>query len=129
MVLLSASSSLITSVSEPESRRAYTISYFPFLALLTLTATTGRNCVVVGLIHLFQFQMRQRVWRSCFDKKLRSFRVHAFDYPTIAFIGSGWRLFSKSWLAERGFFFRTDAALEGVDCTCPLKCNAIHNVD
>ena len=58
-------------------------------------------------------------------------RVHALDCPTKAFITSNWRPSSKSVLAQGGFFFRHNAAIEDdyIKCTCPERCDAVHVVE
>lgn len=58
-------------------------------------------------------------------------KVHLNDCPTRAFLGSGWRPFSKSWLASKGFFVRSDAVVEEEACLCPdLACQAtVHLVE
>ena len=56
-------------------------------------------------------------------------QVIAHDCPTLAFLSSGWRPNSKSWLAANGFFWRSDAVVEGEICVCPRPCRAVHVID
>ena len=58
-------------------------------------------------------------------------KVHELDCPTRAFIASGWRPPSKSWLQANGFFFRHDGVVEDdqVQCTCPAPCDFVHVVE
>ena len=68
------------------------------------------------------------------SKSYSGVRIHAHDFPTKAFLSSGWRPNSKTWLAENDFFWRTETIEGFEECVChdPLKtgpCKAVHTVE
>ena len=84
-------------------------------------------------INSFRFQCGTGCGAQYASKNYAQAKIHALDCPTRAFISSDWRPSSKSWLAEHGFFIRSDAVVEGEECTCSanpsVPCRAVHLID